>query len=449
MLFGLAALQKKGVSFNRIVLLGLALGITFGIVTQIIWGTKNQSVLQAVDWINIVGNGYLALLQVLVAPLILISIIAAFTKLNTNKNFLKITLNVLLVLLGTTAIAALIGILSVSLFHLKGTSFINHAANSDTLAVLNQKQSTLTEQTVPQKIVSFLPKNIFADLSASRVTSTIAIVIFSFFVGLAYLQLRKENTKLANSFAYGIDVIDGIITKLVRIIISLTPYGIFSLMTKTVAISSLKTITSLGIFIITVYFALVLVLVVHTVLLILNHINPIIYYQKVWPALIFAFTSRSSAGVLPLNIDIQKNQLGVNPGIADFSASFGLSIGQNGCAGVYPAILAAISATLSGTNILSLQFVITLVAVVTVASFGVAGSGGGATFASLIVLGTLNLPLSIMALVIAVDPIVDMGRTLVNVNDSIIAGLLTAKHNHLLDTKVLAESQSKSPLIID
>ncbi len=220
-------------------------------------------------------------------------------------------------------------------------------------------------------------------------------------------------------------------------------------MTKTVAISSLKTITSLGIFIITVYFALVLVLVVHTVLLILNHINPIIYYQKVWPALIFAFTSRSSAGVLPLNIDIQKNQLGVNPGIADFSASFGLSIGQNGCAGVYPAILAAISATLSGTNILSLQFVITLVAVVTVASFGVAGSGGGATFASLIVLGTLNLPLSIMALVIAVDPIVDMGRTLVNVNDSIIAGLLTAKHNHLLDTKVLAESQSKSPLIID
>ncbi|CAK1249413.1 L-cystine transporter TcyP [Fructobacillus fructosus] len=158
-------------------------------------------------------------------------------------------------------------------------------------------------------------------------------------VGLAYLQLQKENTKLANSFAYGIEVIDGIITKLVRIIISLTPYGIFALMTKTVAISSLKTITSLGIFIITVYFALALVLVVHTVLLILNHINPIIYYQKVWPALIFAFTSRSSAGV-------------------------------------YPAILAAISAILSGTNILSLQFVITLVAVVTVSSFGVAGSGG-------------------------------------------------------------------------
>ncbi len=161
-------------------------------MTQIIWGTKNQSVLQAVDWINIVGNGYLALLQVLVAPLILISIIAAFTKLNTNKNFLKITLNVLLVLLGTTAIAALIGILSVSLFHLKGTSFINHAANSDTLAVLNQKQSTLTEQTVPQKIVSFLPKNIFADLSASRVTSTIAIVIFPFSLALPTFSYERK-----------------------------------------------------------------------------------------------------------------------------------------------------------------------------------------------------------------------------------------------------------------
>ncbi|MDF7627208.1 cation:dicarboxylase symporter family transporter [Lactobacillaceae bacterium L1_55_11] len=436
-LLGIALLQRRKVSFNKLVVLGLVAGLIFGVVTQAVWGTTSKVAVNAIDWISIVGNGYLALLQTLIIPLILISLISAFTKLDASKNFAKITGNVLTVLLGTTAVAAFIGVLSVITFHLQGANFVNGKATKDSLAFLQQHQDTLGQLSLPQKIVSFLPKNIFADLAGTRATSTIAVVIFSFLVGIAYLWLRRSEPGIAQSFAKGVNVLDALLAKLVRLIIQLTPYGIFALLTKTVATNSAKTIASLGIFIIAVYVALALVLVVHTLILLANKVNPITYYKKVWPVLIFAFTSRSSAGSLPLNVDIQKNRLGINQGIADFAASFGLSIGQNGCAGVYPAMVAAVTAPLAGVNITSWQFILTLVVIVTISSFGVAGSGGGATFSALIVLGTLNLPLSVMAIVLAIDPIIDMGRTLVNVNDSILAGLLTAKHNDLLDTDTL------------
>jgi hypothetical protein len=183
------------------------------------------------------------------------------------------------------------------------------------------------------------------------------------------------------------------------------------------------------------------VLIGHTIILLVNRINPITYYKKVWPTLLFAFTSRNSAGALPMNVETQTKKLGVDQAIADFSASLGLSIGQNGCAGIYPAMIATITAPIVGINIFSFKFILTLILVVTISSFGVAGSGGGATFASLIVLGTLNLPIGVMAIVLAIDPIVDMGRTAINVNDSILAGLITSKRMNLLDKKTLVKKQ--------
>ena len=432
----LALLQRKNVSFNKLVLIGLVLGLSFGAITQAIFGSTSKVVATAVDWIGIVGNGYISLLQMLVIPLIVISLISAFTKLGDTKNLGKIARNVLTVLLATTAIAAFIGVITVIAFNLQGASFVKGTASKDNLAFLQQHQHALSELTVPQKIVSFLPQNIFEDLAGTRATSTISVVIFSLIVGLAYIWLKEHYPNDALAFERGTDILDKLISRMVRLVINLTPYGIFSLMAKTIAVNSIKTIVSLAYFIVAVYVALLLVLVVHTVILLLTHTNPIEYYKKVWPTLIFAFTSRNSAGTLPMNVEVQTKQLGINKAIADFSASLGLSIGQNGCAGIYPAMIASITAPVVGINIVSVKFILTLIIIVTISSFGVAGSGGGATFAALIVLGTLNLPVGIMGIVLAIDPIIDMGRTLVNVNDSILAGLVTAKRSDMFNEDV-------------
>ncbi|GBG95797.1 hypothetical protein LFYK43_22560 [Ligilactobacillus salitolerans] len=293
---------------------------------------------------------------------------------------------------------------------------------------------------MPQQILSFLPTNIFADFAGTRATSTIAVVIFSLLVGGAFLAVRKREPQTAAVFAKGIHALQAIVHQIVKFVIKLTPYGILALMTRATATSSIKSILNLGIFIIAAYAALLVVLLLHTVILAVNQIDPLTYYKKAWPALIFAFTSRTSAGTLPLNVQIQTEALGISPVVANFASSFGLTIGQNGCAGVYPAMIATIIAPTVGVNVFSFQFILSLIAIVTISSFGVAGVGGGATFTTLMVLGALNLPVEIMGVIIAIDPIVDMARTLVNVNDSILAGLLAAKQTGQLDNETLKDT---------
>ena len=171
---------------------------------------------------------------------------------------------------------------------------------------------------------------------------------------------------------------------------------------------------------------------IHLLMLSLSGLSPVKYLKKAFPVLTFAFTSRSSAGALPLNIKTQK-QLGVSDGIANFAGSFGLSIGQNGCAGVYPAMLAVMVAPTVGINPLSPSFIVTLILVVAISSFGVAGVGGGATFAALIVLSAMDLPIALAGVLISVEPLIDMGRTALNVSGSMTAGVLTSKVTGDLD----------------
>lgn len=157
------------------------------------------------------------------------------------------------------------------------------------------------------------------------------------------------------------------------------------------------------------------------------------------PALTFAFTSRSSAGTLPLNIKTQTDGFGVSEGVANFVGPFSLTIGQNGCAGIYPAMLAVMVAPTVGINPLDPSFILTLIVVVIISSFGVAGVGGGATFASLIVLSVLNLPVAIVGLLISVEPLIDMGRTALNVSGSMTSGILTSKITGEFNEKVYNE----------
>lgn len=145
------------------------------------------------------------------------------------------------------------------------------------------------------------------------------------------------------------------------------------------------------------------------------------------PVLTFAFTSRTSAGSIPMNVATQNKLLGIPDGIANFAASFGATIGQNGCAGIYPAMLAVMIAPTVGVNPMDLHFIVPLIAIITISSFGVAGVGGGATFAALIVLSALDFPVALAGLLISIEPLIDMGRTALNVSGSITAGTVTSR----------------------
>ncbi|MGG3496373.1 L-cystine transporter [Peribacillus simplex] len=434
-------MNKKHVSFTKRVFTGLGLGIVFGLLLQYFYEPQSEAIIKSVDWFNIVGSGYVKFLQMIVMPLVFISILSAFTRLKLTSNIGKISVLIIGILLGTTAIAAAVGITSATVFNLEAVQIEQGEAELSRGDQISETYGTIQDKTMPQQILELIPSNPFLDLTGARPTSTISVVIFAAFLGIAYLGVKRKQPDQAEFFAKIVDTLHSIIMRIVTLILRLTPYGILAIMTKTVATSDLDAILKLGKFVGASYVALIVMFLIHLLLLTLAGLNPMVYLRKAFPVLSFAFTSRTSAGALPLNIQTQK-QLGVSEGIANFAGSFGLSIGQNGCAGIYPAMLAVMIAPTVGIDPLTPSFIAMLIAIVAISSFGVAGVGGGATFAAILVLSAMNLPIALAGLLISVEPLIDMGRTAVNVSGSMTSGILTSKITGDLDKEQFSEESS-------
>lgn len=410
----------------------------FGSGLQWVYGADNPILKESITWFNIIGNGYVQLLQMIVMPLVFASILSAVAKLHNASSLGKISILTIGTLLFTTLIAALVGVFVTNLFGLTAEGLIQGTQETARLSAIESNYlGKVADLTVPQLILSFIPKNPFADLTGASPTSIISIVIFATFLGIAALQLLKDDVTKGQRVLAAIDTLQAWVMKLVRLVMKLTPYGVLALMTKVVAGSNIQDIMKLGSFVVASYLGLAIMFVVHAVLLSLTGINPLKFFKKVWPVLTFAFTSRSSAASIPLNVEAQTRRLGVPESIASFSASFGATIGQNGCAGLYPAMLAVMVAPTVGINPLDPVWIATLVGIVTISSAGVAGVGGGATFAALIVLPALGLPVTLVALLISVEPLIDMGRTALNVNGSMTAGTITSQLMKQTDKNIL------------
>jgi len=441
LLYLLYRMQANYVKYAYRVFAGLGIGIVFGALIQLLFGADSSITQSAIEWFDIVGTGYVRFLQMLVMPLIFVSLVRAFTEMEGESNIGKIGGSVLAVLVITVMIASAVGLISVFLFNLDGAEFTRGAAENAQIASLEESATQVENLSIPEQIVNFIPTNIFSDLSGNRGNSTIAVVIFSALVGVAYLGVARKQPEHGEMFRNIIDSLHAIVMRLVTLVLRMAPYGILALMTKMVATSSINALANMGSFVIAAYFAIIVMFIIHGIILLINGISPIQYIKKAWNVLSFAFTSRSSAGALPLNISTQSEAMGVDSTTANISATLGLSIGQNGCAGIYPTMLVAVIAPAVGMDLSDPAIWATIIATVAISSFGVAGVGGGATFASLIVFGALGLPIEIIGLMVSIEPIIDMGRTALNVNDSILAGVVTSKRLGNFDDSVLEDNE--------
>ncbi|RSP35709.1 L-cystine transporter, partial [Acinetobacter baumannii] len=373
-----------------------------------------------------------------VMPLVFVSILGAVAKLHQASSLGKISFYTIGTLLFTTLIAALVGVFVTNLFGLTAKGLVQGAAETARLtAIQTDYVGKVTDLSVPQFILSFIPSNPFAELTGANPTSIISVVIFAVFLGIAALNLMKDDAEKGQRILTAIQTLQSWVMKLVRLVMTLTPYGVFALMTKVVASSNVADILNLGGFLVASYLGLAIMFVVHAIILTLTGVSPLKFFKKVAPVLTFAFTSRSSAASIPLSIEAQTRRLGVPESIASFSASFGATIGQNGCAGLYPAMLAVMVAPTMGINTLDPMWIASLVGIVTLSSIGVAGVGGGATFAALIVLPAMGLPVTLVALLISIEPLIDMGRTALNVNGSMTAGVVTSQFMGQTDKAIM------------
>jgi len=420
-------MQKKHVSFTKRVFTGLGIGIVLGAILQWGYGSDSMVLTKTTDWYSIVGSGYIRLLMMIVVPLVMVSIIQSIINLEKTAALGKMAGWIIGILIATTMVAALVGITSATVFDLNADQIEAGQDESDRGIMLEDTLGDVENQTTPERILNFIPSNIFLDMTGERPTSVIAVVIFSVIVGIAVLGVRRKNPEQAEIFTKMVNSIYAVVMRIVTLILRLAPFGVLALMANTVASTDVAGVLELGKFVLASYVAIGIMFIIHLLLITGSGLNPFVYLRKALPVLGFAFTSRSSAGTIPLNIQAQKNSLGVDEGIANMSASFGATMGQNGCAGIYPAMLAVMIAPTIGIDPLSISFIIQLVLIIGISSFGVAGVGGGATFAALIVLSSMNMPVALAGLLISIEALIDMGRTALNVNGSMVTGTLTSR----------------------
>lgn len=432
----LYTMQQRHLSFTKRVFTGLGLGIVLGAALQVVYGAGSQVIAETGSYLGILGEGYVKLLQMIVTPLIMVSIIQAILKLRDASSLGKISVLTIGTLMITTAVAAAIGILMAKLFHLSAVGLTSSAAEIARGHYLEGKLSTAQQVSLPNMILSFIPENPFLDMTGARQTSTIAVVVFSLFIGVSATGIAAKQPDVFEKFNSFVHVAHVIVMRMVTLVLRLTPFGVFALIARMVAKSSLQDILHLIDFVMASYSALATMFVVHILIIAVLGLNPARYVKKVFPVLAFAFTSRTSAGAIPMSVQTQTARLGTPEGIANFAASFGSMMGQNGCAGIYPAMLAVMIAPTVGIDPFTTSFLLPLISVVTIGSVGVAGVGGGATFAALIVLSTLNLPVALAGLLISIEPLIDMGRTALNVSGSITAGTVASRVLGQTDVRV-------------
>jgi len=435
LIYILLYLRRKRISFTVRVLLALVLGIVFGGALQLIFGTGSDVINSSVSWFNVIGTGYVRLLRMIVIPLIFVSIVNAIIS-QDSKNLGKMAFQIILILIITTAISAFIGAGVAKAFNLSAEGLVAGEREQQASVGIEQRLEDFKSTPIQQQLIEIIPINPFYAMTGQGSSSTLSVVFFAAVVALATIGIRKSKPEAAENFVKLIQTLHAIVMRMVTMVLRLTPYGVLALMTRFVSTSDFSEIKRLIQFVIASYVALAIMFVIHMFILMLFRLNPVSYVRKSAPVLMFAFSSRSSAGTLPLTINNQIRNLGVADGHANLAGSLGTSIGQNGCAGIYPAMLAVMIAPTVGINPMAPAFLIKLIIITALASFGIAGVGGGATFAALTVLSAMGLPVGLVGLLIAIEPLIDMGRTLLNVSGSMLAGVLSSKLMGELDTDI-------------
>ncbi len=438
-LWALKNKAKKGFNFRVLTALvaGLALGFIIQIISSSLELTSSVSNLQT--FTQIFSGIYVNLLQLIVIPLIFVSISMAIIEAPVGSKLGSSVVRILSVLMITVAIAAIIGYLSVNIFNLDGAKIVDAGTTSteygSRLEAIEQNSALLSGMNYKDLILAPISNN-FSFLIGEGSTAALSTVLFGGFLGYAVLQIRKRKPEKPKAFIEFLASLKEVVLSMVREILKLTPYAVFSLMTAFMATSPLSGLGELIKFLLATYVAIFVMFLIHLVIVAIFGISPIKYIKKAWPVLVFGFGSRSSLAAMPLNIESQVEEFGVDEATANLSATFGATIGQNGCAGIYPAMLATMGAVIVGRDI-NFTFLLALIVVIMISSFGIAGVGGGATFAAIAVLSIMGLPIALAAVLIAVEPLLDMARTMLNISDSMVAGIVTSKSSGTLNEKVL------------
>ena len=423
--FGMKVIEKKKVAFSNRMIIATVVGLVLGIIIQIVSGFSNNPmeitfVKETTKWYSLFGNGFIDLIRMLVIPLIMVSIIHVIVNMKEGANLSKLTKNTLVTMIITVSISVIVG-LSVAMFLKVGSGMVAQEGTAEIKEV----------KTIIDTLRGLIPSN---PAKAMVDVNIIALVIIAAFFGIGAKRMSKKYMDVVKPFIDLINALQKIIMSIAMTIIKWMPYAVIALLANTIAQRGIESIKQVGIFIIGLYIAVIIMFVIQLIAISLFGISPITYLKKAVPVIILAFTSRSSVGALPLTIETLTEKMGVNDGTASFVAGFGTTAGMQGCAGIFPAMLLVFVYNITVTPIDFTFFAMALVVIV-IGSFGIAGIPGAATMAASVALSGIGMASAfpMISPILAIDPIIDMGRTMLNVTGSMTNALIVDKTLGQLD----------------
>lgn len=410
-------------SFGAQVLIGLALGVGLGF-----WARSLGEASALAEALQTVGSIFVQLLRALVPPLVFAAIVASISALKDLQNAARLVAQTLLWFAATALIAVLIGIALGLLLEpglRTGVDASAAAAPSTTGTWLD-----FLKGLVPVNFLGLSASTKLADGAATTGLSfnVLQIIVLAIAVGTAAVRVGQAG----EAFLVFNASLLAIFKRLLLWVIRLTPIGTAALIGDAIARYGWGALGSLGQFAIAIYAGLFLVVaLVYPVLLRANGISPLHFFRAAWPAIQLGFVSRSSIGTLPVTQEVVERRLGVPSGYAAFAVPLGATTKMDGCAAIYPAIAAIFVAQFYGIH-LGIEDYLLIVLVSVLGSAATAGLTG-ATVMLTLTLSTLGLPLEGVGLLLAIDPILDMGRTAVNVAGQALVPTIVAKRAGLLE----------------
>lgn len=402
--------KEKKMSLALQIFIGLGLGIIAGLIFMV---TGKADF--ATEYVKPFGTIFLNLIKFIVVPIVLTSIVSGVISMKDIRKVGSIGIKTVVYYMLTTACAVTIGLLFSNIF--KGTYQVLETSG------LEYEASATTK--FMDTLVGIFPSNIIAPMSNATMLQVIVIALF---FGFGIILAGEKGDPLAACIQSLCDVS----MVIMDLILKLSPIGVFCLITPVVASNGPQILGSLAMVLLTAYIAYIVhaVVVYSLTVKTLAGLSPLEFFKGMAPAIMMAFSSASSVGTLPINLECSQ-KLGADKDIASFVLPLGATINMDGTA-IYQGVCAIFIASCFGIN-LTLPQMITIVLTATLASIGTAGVPGAGMVMLAMVLQSVGLPVEGIALVAGVDRIFDMGRTTVNITGdsacAIIVSKLEAKKN--------------------
>lgn len=396
--------EKKKLSLAVQIFIGLGLGIIAGLIFMAA-GKADW----AVSYVKPFGTIFLNLIKFIVVPIVLCSIIAGVISMKDIRKVGSIGGKTVAYYLMTTACAVVVGLVFANLF--KGTFQV--------LQTTDLEYEVATTTNFMDTLVNIFPSNIITPMSSATM---LQVIVMALLFGFGIILAGEKGDALANVIISLSDVS----MVIMELILKLSPIGVFCLITPVVAENGPKILGSLAMVLLTAYVCYVIhaVVVYSSTVKAMGGLSPLEFFKGMAPAMIMAFSSASSVGTLPLNMECAQ-KLGAKKDVASFVLPLGATINMDGTA-IYQGVCAVFIATCYGINLTFAQM-LTIVLTATLASIGTAGVPGSGMIMLAMVLQSVGLPVEGIALVAGVDRIFDMGRTVVNITGDAACTIIVSK----------------------